>query len=908
MAVFGLCLLGSPGILQAQFIQAESASQLNGPQIENSNRLGFITHNSWARYNQFNLSGATLFEARVVSPGGGEIEVRDGSPSGPLITTCIVPNGMGWGDWQVVSANITNPYSTNNDIYLVFKDTNPSDPWVCNIDWFEFTSAPVSGDFYIEAEDYTSSNGVQNNQNTSDPLGGGKQVSHTNNNNWTSYSGINFSNQNYFKARLSSPRSDSTIEVRLGSRRGTLVGTFNIPDTGDWHDWQDVEGPLSQSINGKHDLFLVYKNGNTGNYLLNLNWIEFSNSNSNSSNINVYPAVPGSNNAPFKSKYFKFSVQEVSKLNNSNPAQATNWETAFPWFTKCQEADYNPGSWYTQRYGQPGAWNAGQPLNAYFSHQIANWSHTFCNFEMKPNTPVIIKIERLNPNGFNGGPVRSWNANQITVHPASAGATVQVLSGDVYVTMDNPAQITVDFENSGNRGLNYRDAPQSNPTQEHNKAYPYTNENNAHHAVSIFANPFIEGKPNLGDPGVYALNPGDPIPTGGNWDTLYFKPGVHKLSAKSNGNDREWRPSDVVSLESNRSYYIPGDAIVYGNFKDEAGPHYGHPIDNVRVFGHGTISGLKMQHFNDWSSALTDDSNHRIDNKYISIVNGKRRVEHKYLRVIELLDAANCTVEGLSVIDQPEHGIYVHGRKEVGKPNYMKWLKQITWRVNTDGMGPKGNTYVENCFIRTQDDGIYVGGMGIKDIVFWSDVNGTNLRLSDIAHDRDYTWPAALLSQDLLVENIDVIYARGGAFGFDGGIIATASFPNEGPWSGKNYNNGVLNTGQHLVFKNITVEDPRPVRVLFNVDLRKETDPYYANWAPADFIGLTFEDIDYQHANTTGRRNQLYSRLGDGWGQHLRGWTFDNVTIDGDLLNQSYLGSNNNFQRININSSSMIYK
>jgi len=67
---------------------------------------------------------------------------------------------------------------------------------------------------------------------------------------------------------------------------------------------------------------------------------------------------------------------------------------------------------------------------------------------------------------------------------------------------------------------------------------------------------------------------------------------------------------------------------------------------------------------------------------------------------------------------------------EAGHPNEVKWTKIFTWRVNGDGIHPFGNTRVEDCFLRTPDDSLYVGGLGIRRILLWDDADGSAFVLS----------------------------------------------------------------------------------------------------------------------------------------------------------------------------------
>ena len=62
----------------------------------------------------------------------------------------------------------------------------------------------------------------------------------------------------------------------------------------------------------------------------------------------------------------------------------------------------------------------------------------------------------------------------------------------------------------------------------------------------------------------------------------------------------------------------------------------------------------------------------------------------------------------------------------------IRWVKIFTWRANGDGVGSSGNQVVEDCFVRTQDDSSYVGGRGMRRVVFWQDSNGSTFVLSHI--------------------------------------------------------------------------------------------------------------------------------------------------------------------------------
>ena len=73
-------------------------------------------------------------------------------------------------------------------------------------------------------------------------------------------------------------KSDAKIEVRLGSETGKLVGTINIPATGDnWSIYGTVTGKLDETIKGVQDVYLIMR-GTTPDsnpYIANFDWFQF---------------------------------------------------------------------------------------------------------------------------------------------------------------------------------------------------------------------------------------------------------------------------------------------------------------------------------------------------------------------------------------------------------------------------------------------------------------------------------------------------------------------------------------------------------------------------------------------------------------------------------------------------------
>jgi hypothetical protein len=502
--------------------------------------------------------------------------------------------------------------------------------------------------------------------------------------------------------------------------------------------------------------------------------------------LSVYPAVPGLD----PSVHYSFRVRQVG---------SEQWMTPFAWFTDCVPS------------------TPANDATKYYSEYIGSWSNTYCNFEMADNVPVEVEITRLDPS--TGTPVAIQKA---VPHPRRKVKSWRIENGKAYVIIDKPVLFAVDIDGQ----LDEQDAPRIVDGIWGDDAV-YSGP--PIHTVTVFANPFILDKPSLNDPKVYAVNPGEIPPQTGSWSILYFKPGVHRLFV-GDRLDVYYDGCDF-QLKSDKSYYIPGDAIVYGHMNTFDNDEANIWTRNARVFGHGTLSGAKSSHPEDMQPPVG----------HLDV--GVR------LRTLEFVRATGCRVEGITFADSANHTCKVDSlgyADPAEKPiNYARWLKVFTWRANGDGITVKGNSYLEDCFIRAQDDGTYVRGLGIHRNVYWNDVNGKALRCSFITSDRTAGYPASL-PQQLIVEDIDVIYGRG-MF-----LSGRSVISRPGGNAGADLGGGVKNTGQHVVFRNINVEDPRPVRRCIGM-MEAEDTP-----GAGDIAGILFKNIRVASNPVFGDLNVLW--------------------------------------------------
>ncbi|WP_025744037.1 carbohydrate-binding protein [Aquimarina pacifica] len=142
----------------------------------------------------------------------------------------------------------------------------------------------------IQAEDFDTMSGVV--VESSSDTGAGQQLGYIQNGDWSMFSNIDLSCATSIDARVSSIHSGGNIEVRLDGVSGTLITTIPITTTGSWTNYTTLSELINSEVSGTHDVYLVFTGGN--GYLLNLNWIEFSDSQekTNFDATNIFSAFP----------------------------------------------------------------------------------------------------------------------------------------------------------------------------------------------------------------------------------------------------------------------------------------------------------------------------------------------------------------------------------------------------------------------------------------------------------------------------------------------------------------------------------------------------------------------------------------------------------------------------------------
>lgn len=438
-------------------------------------------------------------------------------------------------------------------------------------------------------------------------------------------------------------------------------------------------------------------------------------------------------------------------------------------------------------------------MEAYYDH-VKDWSHTYGNIEM--NEPVEVEIARVD----------GQKITKAAVHPVAKARKAAVNNGKVYFTMDRPALIAVDIDgqmDDQDTGLGYTGPPI--------------------HTVGLFAHPIMT-KPVLNAPGVVEVKAGTKPPVDSSlYQTLYFSAGVHDI-----GRD--------FKIYENHSYYIAGDAIVYGTFNN-VGTGGGK---NIRINGLGTISGDRILH------PCFDPAFH---GGTMGQVTNKDPVSAHEWKPICVDQAEDVAVEGVCIANSANHSLNLRSSsKGTIHQTFVRWAKVITWRANGDGIG--STHVVEDCFIRTADDCSYMKG-DRRRCVFWTDVNGAIFHMAGIPKDRP-----------IVIEDCDVIYARNKSITWQGGRVFSQRA--EGPQGKIKVN---------VLVKDFRVEDTRPTSQTFNLYSIES----FRTWAKdagvigSSYSGITFQNVTVAARSVNGQPEILHGCAQSPWSEI----TFDNVVIAG---------------------------
>ena len=394
---------------------------------------------------------------------------------------------------------------------------------------------------------------------------------------------------------------------------------------------------------------------------------------------------------------------------------------------------------------------------------LKNWTASWIAFEFS-GVNVEVEISKVSGAAITKAKVR----------PVGSANDATIVNGKVYVTFNKNANINVDIDGQMEdvyTGMGYTGPPV--------------------HTICLFGNPLYK-IPNLANPRVKAINPGETLPVNlALWDTIYFKPGIHRIGTP-------------YVISSNKTVYIPGNAIVHGTMQPP-NAWGSSAATNWTIYGSGAFSGEEIPR-----------NINTKDNKHFTY------------------QAAHVRLEGFLIID-PAHHTYNMGNtsSDPNDVNIYENLKILAWRVNSDGINAFSNSNITNCFLRCQDDIFYYGeSVKISNIVCWNDFNGAVLFVTKGSSSLESSY----------FKDIKVIYHRASWHYWTGGRVI--SFRDREPGN-------VINNVQ---IQNVLIEDPRPAFAPFYMRMINPTN----STARYNYQNINIENVRQNAPAVDGSQDNTY--------------------------------------------------
>jgi hypothetical protein len=177
--------------------------------------------------------------------------------------------------WSSITAGGVD-FSDCVENWYIFGKTNE----VRNIEdfWFRYVTGALPGpqfDTWIDAGDFS---GESDPTDDTIVLKVGSGVENIKDGSTVYYENVNFgSGVSNFTLSASSDGVGGTVELRVGSETGPLLGSVEITDTGGWSDYAYFTTTFDPSVTGATNLYFVFKNTLSSDSLFNVGEFIFSN-------------------------------------------------------------------------------------------------------------------------------------------------------------------------------------------------------------------------------------------------------------------------------------------------------------------------------------------------------------------------------------------------------------------------------------------------------------------------------------------------------------------------------------------------------------------------------------------------------------------------------------------------------
>lgn len=266
-----------------------------------------------------------------------------------------------------------------------------------------------------------------------------------------------------------------------------------------------------------------------------------------------------------------------------------------------------------------------------------------------------------------------YQVTKASIHPLAYDIDVTITDNIIEFYLEYPANYTIQLNDP---------IPQTTP-----------NGSVIQEAIHLFANPIEE-------------NPITKEEADQDDSIIYIGPGVWK--------------TDTIPLESGKTVYIAGGALVYGQFNM-------YQLSNVTIRGRGIISG----------------------SIYPRVEASQRAIP------VEMQRSENITIEGIIFLDPAGWVIHAQESKNILIDN----IKIITGRPNGDGISIQSceDVIVKNSFVRSWDDSLVVKNVNnasTSNILFTNNILWTDLAQSmEVGYE---TYGASM--ENIVFEDITILH------------------------------------------------------------------------------------------------------------------------------------------------------
>jgi Domain of unknown function (DUF1996)/Carbohydrate binding module (family 6) len=166
----------------------------------------------------------------------------------------------------------------------------------------------------LQAEAYSAQSGART-ESTGD-AGGGKDVGWLTNGDWLEYRGVTVTGGSLTARIASQNTAGGSVELRLGSAKGTLLATFPVASTGGWQKWKTVTAKAASVPSGAQDLFAVMTSKSRSDFV-NLNWFTLGTTSA--------PSAPASGPSSGPASATASPTGPTTSASPSAPATTAGW-------------------------------------------------------------------------------------------------------------------------------------------------------------------------------------------------------------------------------------------------------------------------------------------------------------------------------------------------------------------------------------------------------------------------------------------------------------------------------------------------------------------------------------------------------------------------------------------------------